>query len=113
MTLPLTELNKLIEGATDGVWQCKPVHKECYFKVVVEDDEAVYKLANGLSQRNAEFTASSRTALPNALRVIAECKAGLLDAIAPIDGVVRLDKLRAAYDLCVEFERDVLQQEKM
>jgi hypothetical protein len=55
MTMTLTELNKLIEQASGFYWTV------------------------GSLVENSDLIIASRTALPNALRVIAECRAALKD----------------------------------
>ncbi len=92
MTMTLTELNKLIEGATPAGWDVNAYNLGQVIKINKGADrdgqtfidgrwqESIADVVskNGLTwgerHANAALIAASRTALPNALRVIAECK---------------------------------------
>lgn len=81
--LPLTELNKLIEGATDGPWEYWPDYYAIKTdRSPVNDAVTIAKTScgNGAEHSNGTFITVARDALPNALRVIAECKRVLEEA---------------------------------
>ncbi len=126
MTLPLTELNKLIAEATDGPWaadvELGEIELFAIRKNILGRDYAdisnIYLYDDGTKQGtilkpdDAILIAASRTALPNALRVIAECKRVLERLRCESDGSDCYQAIDAV-KMIEAFERDVLQQEKM
>ncbi len=79
--MTLQELNKLIEGATDGPWLLSDNRTRVLIKDVLKlqqryicDVSIDEWLAPFYTENNAQFIAAARTALPAALALIAEMK---------------------------------------
>lgn len=116
----LTELEKLIAGATDPAgWKADPSiinPPEFFVRPLITPKGLSKPIARVHGEPNAAFIATSRQALPNALRVIAECKRSLEGVKTRLfnENNSAQGRLMAAYEvatkalaLIAEFEQNV------
>jgi predicted FMN-binding regulatory protein PaiB len=57
---------------TPTPWEYQQVHKEGYFKIIRDDGEDVYKIANGLSHEDAEFIVRACNAHDDLVKALQE-----------------------------------------